>query len=143
MTEPAHRPLWTALGLLLAAAVALWVAALLPTPSPVPALLSLAALSLAVGAAVPATGGGARRLLGVLTVLAGAVPFGVVLSSRPPAAAAALCVLAGLAMVAAGTLVAVRGHHMPGMGARYRTGRRPRGERAAWDELDAGRDPTG
>jgi hypothetical protein len=143
MTELARRPLWTVLGLLLTAAVGLWMAAMLPTSNPAPALLPLALLSLAVGAAVLATGGWARRLLGVLTALAGAVPFGVVLSAPLPAAAATLCVLAGLAMVGAGALVAVRGHRMPGMGTRYRTGGRPSGERSAWDELDAGRDPTG
>ncbi|MBB5789691.1 Trp biosynthesis-associated membrane protein [Jiangella mangrovi] len=60
-------------------------------------------------------------------------------------------VAAGLLVAAAGTLVAVRGPGWPGMGARYERpaggegapARRPaEGNRATWDALDRGDDPT-
>ncbi|TDD69677.1 TIGR02234 family membrane protein [Jiangella aurantiaca] len=71
--------------------------------------------------------------------------------STSPAWAVAV-VVAGLLVAAAGLLVAVRGPSWPAMGARYERsgGRAPRrtaskpaeGNRAAWDALDRGDDPT-
>jgi hypothetical protein len=146
MTEPRRsaqstRSLLTALVLLLVAAFALWVAGLLPPRDSQPALVPLAVLSLAAGAAVLATSGWLRRLIGALIVLSAAAPIGVLVWSGPPAAAAALCAAAGLLLLAAGSLVVARGHRMPRMGSRYSSSSRPR-EPTPWDELDAGRDPT-
>ncbi|SDU75609.1 TIGR02234 family membrane protein [Jiangella alkaliphila] len=74
--------------------------------------------------------------------------------STSPAWAVAV-VLAGLLVTVAGLLVAVRGPSWPSMGARYERsggrGRRPaaepakkpaEGNRATWDALDRGDDPT-
>lgn len=71
--------------------------------------------------------------------------------STSPAWAVAV-VVAGLLVAAGGLLVAVRGPSWPGMGTRYErigatTPRRPaarpaEGNRATWDALDRGDDPT-
>lgn len=62
-----------------------------------------------------------------------------------------LAVLGGLVLVAVGVLVVVREARLPRFGARYATGRPGGGDtrpaptdpdRAAWQELDAGIDPT-
>lgn len=63
-----------------------------------------------------------------------------------------LAALAGVLLVVSGVLVLVVGHRMPRLGSRYqrvgtagpeRAGsQRSVQERALWDELDAGRDPT-
>ncbi len=62
-----------------------------------------------------------------------------------------LAVLGGLLLVAVGVLVLVREARLPRFGARYATGRVGSGgarppptdpDRAAWEELDAGLDPT-
>ena len=145
MPEPARRPLWTVLGLLLAAALALWTAALLPHPgNEVPALNPLAVLALALMAAVLATSGWPRRLFGALALVASLIPFGVLVRSDLPPAPAVLCGLAGVLLAAAGVLVMARGHRMPRMGSRYqRHQSRGPSNPTMWDELDAGRDPTG
>jgi len=134
-----------------------------------PALVPLALLVLAAVAAALATGGWARRALGLLLVAAAVPPAlaaartfrgadvtGADLPARAEPAGAAVVLVAGpLAAVggaallaAAGVLLAVRGHRMPRMGARYRTPAAartepaPDRERGLWDSLDAGRDPT-
>ncbi|HET8642571.1 MAG TPA: Trp biosynthesis-associated membrane protein [Pseudonocardiaceae bacterium] len=63
--------------------------------------------------------------------------------------AVGLTALAGVLLAAAGALVLMRGHRMPRMGSRYQRhaqqpgpAQRPAGDRALWDALDAGRDPT-
>ncbi len=56
-----------------------------------------------------------------------------------------LAVLGGLALVAVGVVVVVRERRLPRFGARYAApGKRPPPDpdRAVWQDLDAGRDPT-
>lgn len=62
-----------------------------------------------------------------------------------------LAVLGGLLLVAVGVVVLVHERRLPGLGARYAAGRVGGGgarpapadpDRAAWQDLDAGRDPT-
>ena len=68
--------------------------------------------------------------------------------ARPAPVLAAVVLLtvlgavAALLLLGAGVLLATRGHRMPRMGSRYQPGPR-RGAPSMWDELDAGRDPTG
>lgn len=141
------RPLWMVVGLLATAAVLLWVGALRGGGA---AQSALAALALAAVAAVLATGGLSRRLLGVmvatmgvLTAVLTAVLAAAALASTP--LPAALGMAAGALLLAAGVLLVILGHRMPGMGSRYRARARA-GEGGSdysmWDELDAGRDPT-
>jgi uncharacterized membrane protein (TIGR02234 family) len=132
-----------------------------------PALVGLAVAGLAAVAAVLATGGWLRRAVGALAVLGGAGALAVAVRgltgprvrdagerwadeldrwSVESAIGVGLAGLAGLLLVAGGVLVLARGHRMPRMGSRYqtptarRTARAP--DRALWDDLDAGRDPT-
>jgi hypothetical protein len=115
-----------------------------------PWLGGTALLALAGVAGVVATGGVLRRLVGLLLALAGAAVLvaGVaaqVAESAEVTAAPLLVVAGGLVLLAAGVLVLVRERRMPRLGARYaapgeRVERDP--DRAAWQELDAGRDPT-
>jgi len=131
------RPLWTVVGLLAAAAVLLWVGAYRGGGA---GQSALAALALAMIAAALATGGFLRRLLGGVVAAVGIVAGfasagGALLPAVLGMAAAAL-------QLAAGVLLATLGHRMPRMGSRYRS-RPAAGQRAMWDELDAGRDPTG
>ncbi|MDI2028293.1 Trp biosynthesis-associated membrane protein [Saccharopolyspora sp. TS4A08] len=179
--------LWSVLLLVLAGAGALWGASGLtwmsqPFRTPIgtetvsaatgaearPELVPMALAALAAVAAVLATGGLLRRLVGVLIALAGAllvwrafqqftgggsdldVPAGSVpageLSTSP--FGPLLMVLGALLLVIAGVLVVVRAGRMPAMGARYaapgaakeRVSQDP--DRRLWNELDAGRDPT-
>lgn len=142
-----------------------------------PALTGLALLVLAAVAALVALAGIARRILGGLLAVAGAMVAGSAALSgldppfdsdavdpsfpEPPpgltvdalrfaptevTAAPWLAVAAGLLAVAAGVLVLTREQRLPRLGARYAApgARRPAvdPDRAAWDALDAGRDPT-
>lgn len=130
----------------------------------------VALLALAGVAAVVATGGWARRAVGVVLALAGAAVGSVVgqVLGRGPAAsgatlpgsgrpvppdqpvdptAAPLLALAGaVVLLAVGVFVLLREPELSRLGARYAAPREPRAEpdpdRAAWSELDAGRDPT-
>jgi hypothetical protein len=137
----------------------------------------VALLALAGVAALVATGGVLRRVVGVLLVLAGAGVLASGLSAlmtdpyatdapasalpQPPAGAsvdelryqptqrtpAPLLPVAGAGvLLAVGALVAVRERRLPRLGSRYAApGERPverDPDRAAWRELDAGRDPT-
>ncbi|MCA1187112.1 MULTISPECIES: Trp biosynthesis-associated membrane protein [unclassified Saccharopolyspora] len=187
--ETSARLLWSVVLLLVAAAGLLWGASALtwasrqyrtPFSGEVdavasgavarPELVPLALAALAAVAAVLATGGLLRRVVGALTLLGGAlllwragtwwfaaaaefVPPGVPSGGEPvgePSAAPfgpLLVVLAGLALLAAGALVAVRAGRMPAMGARYsapgaekRKSTDP--DKRLWDALDEGADPT-
>lgn len=199
MTEQASEPgppatsaraLWSVVLLVLAAALLLWAASALTwatatfrtpfsgdVPSAVsgsvarPELVPLALAGLAAIAAVLATGGLLRRVVGALTALGGLllgwravswfrtgpaeVPPG---PGVPPGSAQIgvqtaapygplLVALAGLALLAAGVLVAARAHRMPGMGARYsapgaRKQSRGDPDKRLWDAQDEGTDPT-
>jgi hypothetical protein len=136
------------------AALLLWGAAALPWPAPgAPSWTGgVALLALAGIAGVVATAGPVRRGVGVLLAAAGVA---VIVGSVPQLAAAALgataLVVGGLALLATGGLVAAREPALARFGARYSRsvdGRpaipsRPADpDRAAWDALDAGRDPT-
>jgi hypothetical protein len=119
-----------------------------------PWLGGVALLALAGVAGVVAAGGVLRRAVGALLALAGAgvLVFGVRviagLRDQPPEATVApLWAVAGaLVLLAAGLAVVVRERRLPRLGARYaapgerRVDQDP--DRAAWDELDEGRDPT-
>src|SRR5215207_7537439 len=137
-----------------------------------PALVGLAVAALAAVAAVLAAGGWLRRVTGALVLAGGVAALAVAGSglTRPrprgvdgagserwadeidrwwPQAMAAvgLTALAGVLLATAGVLVLVMGNRMPRMGSRYqrRAARRSAadaGDRALWDALDAGRDPT-
>lgn len=136
------RALWAVVGLLAAAAIVLWVGALRGGGA---AQSALAVLALGMIAAVLATGGLPRRLLGALLAAVAAVATaGVLAAIAGPAGAALPAVLgvtAGALLLAAGVLLATLGHRMPRMGSRYRSPNR-RSRRSLWDEMDAGRDPT-
>lgn len=135
-----------------------------------PALTPLAVLALAAVAAVLATGGWLRRVLGGL-MLAAAVPpiLGVLqvpdegwLTAAAMSAAgwsagsvpvetvtllpAGPVLAAGGAtlLVAAGAILVLRGHRMPRLGRRYQapSSRRSRPEDGLWARMDAGEDPT-
>jgi uncharacterized membrane protein (TIGR02234 family) len=137
-----------------------------------PWLGGVALLALAGVAGVVATGGVLRRLVGVLLGLAGfgvlgfalwalvtdpyatgtpasttpAPPPGVTVDQPAELTAAPLLVVAGgLVLLAVGVFVLVH-KHLPRLGARYAAPGERRAERdpdrAAWQELDEGRDPT-
>jgi hypothetical protein len=135
-----------AVGLAVAALV-LWGAAALPWPAPgAPSWTGgVAVLALAGIAGVVATSGVVRRGVGVLLAAAGlAVLGGSVAQFGVAALGATALVLGGLALLAAGGLVAVREPVLARFGDRYaRSGAPPADpDRAAWDALDEGRDPT-
>jgi Tryptophan-associated transmembrane protein (Trp_oprn_chp) len=132
-----HRPLWNVVGLLVAAAVALWIGSLRGGGA---AQSALAVLALAMIAAAVATGGLPRRLLGAVVAAVGVLT--AVAASGGAFLPAILGAAAGLFLLTAGVLLATLGHRMPRMGSRYRS-RPSTSERTMWDELDAGRDPTG
>jgi len=137
VTAPvSRRPLWTVVGLLAAAAVALWVGALRGGGA---AQSALAVLALAMVAAALATAGWLRRALGL--VVAAVAVVGAVVAAGRGGLATVLGMVAALLLAAAAALLAVHGHRMPRMGARYRAPGGP-AKRDPWDELDAGRDPT-
>jgi hypothetical protein len=127
-----------------------------------PWLTGTALLALAGVAGVVAAGGVLRRLVGALLALAGlgAVVFalrallapaavtvdGVRHEPGEPTAAPLLAVAAAVVLLAVGITVLVRERGLPRLGPRYAA---PGGraverdpDRAAWQELDEGRDPT-
>lgn len=135
-----------------------------------PELVPFALAALAAIAAVLATGGWLRRLVGVLVAVAGgalawrsfaafdgaglirdsgSVPGGSepigALSTSP--VGPLVMTLGGLVLAVAGLLVVVRARRMPAMGAKYSApgADKPRAkdpDRRLWDALDAGADPT-
>lgn len=179
MTSPAShkRPLWTVTALLLLGAAALWGSSRLvwsarPRDAGVRgivldtqtgaafsgALIPLAVLALAGVAGMIATGGWARRLLGVVLMIAGSAacwvavdgtswsgyapgaPVGQIFAGRGSAA------LAGILVVAGGLLGVRHASAMPRLGVRYsapsvkKTGRDADTE--LWEALSEGDDPT-
>ncbi|TQM44700.1 Trp biosynthesis-associated membrane protein [Pseudonocardia cypriaca] len=169
MTDrPSPRALGTACAGLVLSAVLLWAGSatvwyrvLRPGAAPVeltgasvaPWLGGTALLALAGVAGVVATGGVLRRLVGALLGLTGAgvLVLGVrALLTDPNATDATgaplLAVAGALVLLAVGIAVLVRERRLPRLGARYaapgerRVERDP--DRAAWEELDEGRDPT-
>ncbi|MEB3367072.1 Trp biosynthesis-associated membrane protein [Saccharopolyspora mangrovi] len=190
-SEPRSKGLlWSVLLLVLAGAGALWGASGLTwlsqrfrTPMGTeatsgatgavlrPELGPMALAALAAIAAVLATGGLLRRLVGVLIALAGALlawrafqqfsggwfvhatgdvppgstPIGE-LSTSP--FGPLLMGVGALLLLIAGLLVVVRAGRMPAMGARYsapgaaKEQKSQDPDRRLWNELDAGRDPT-
>lgn len=133
-----------------------------------PLLTGLSLLALAGVAGIVATGGVLRRVLGGLLAVAGGavgvialrglsapaigelpLPSGVDVPAGRVAVAAAGPVLAlagGVMLLLVGMVVAVRERRLPRFGARFAApGARPvevDPDRAAWQDLDAGRDPT-
>ncbi|MHA6621993.1 Trp biosynthesis-associated membrane protein [Pseudonocardia sp. DLS-67] len=112
-----------------------------------PWLGGTALLALAGVAGVVATGGVLRRLVGGLLALVGIAVAVLGVRALAGATAAPLLVIAGaVVLLAVGTLVLVRERRLPRLGARYaapgerRVERDP--DRAAWEELDQGRDPS-
>ncbi|MGW1677462.1 Trp biosynthesis-associated membrane protein [Saccharopolyspora sp. NPDC002376] len=195
-TEPGSEPkprskglLWLVVLLALAAAGALWGASALNwaeqlfrspfgTEVPVrlagadlrPELVPMALASLTAVAAVLATGGWLRRLVGVLVVVAGAAlawrsvqafTSGLSVQSAPEAPPGSspvgaittqpygplLVLLAAVLLLLAGLLVVLRAGRMPAMGAKYSAPSAAKQkshdpDRQMWQDLDAGRDPT-
>ncbi|SHK84562.1 Tryptophan-associated transmembrane protein (Trp_oprn_chp) [Pseudonocardia thermophila] len=142
----AGRRLAVAAAGLALAAVALWGGGALDRPEDAPSWTGgVALLALAGIAGIVATAGVLRRIVGGLLAVAGC---GVAVAAAAQFGAAplgALVLLAGgLLLVAAGVLVAVREPGLARFGARYsRTaGTAADPDRAAWDALDAGLDPT-
>ncbi|GAA0520654.1 hypothetical protein GCM10011581_11020 [Saccharopolyspora subtropica] len=136
-----------------------------------PELVPVALASLAAVAAVLATGGWVRRVVGGLVLAAGAAllwrvvqqveygwfaytPQGDVPPGSTPIGEMStqpggplLMTGGAVLLVVAGILVALRGGRMPAMGAKYAApgAARPKThdpDRRMWNELDAGRDPT-
>ena len=135
-----------------------------------PELVPLALAALAAVAAVLATGGLLRRLMGVLVAAAGGVlawraldwfasgwfTFGA--PDIPPAsmpigqpspnpAGPVLMSVAAVVLIVAGLLVALVAHRMPAMGAKYSAPgtRKPKShdpDKQLWEALDEGEDPT-
>jgi Tryptophan-associated transmembrane protein (Trp_oprn_chp) len=174
-----RRPLWTVVGPLALASALLWLSSLMtwswsrhsqPLTGVVTtkltgsqaetALVPLALLSLALIAAVVATGGRLRQGVGVVVTLVGlgtvlvavdgvAEPFGGHPAGYPTVtviAAHVLALVAALAVVLAGALLVRSGHRMPGLGGEYRSPARAKRvsdpDRELWQALDAGTDPT-
>lgn len=174
-----RRPLWTVVGLLALASALLWLSSLMtwswsqhsqPLTGVVTtkltgaqaetALVPLALASLALIAAVVATGGRLRQVVGVVVALVGlgtvwvavdgvSEPFGGHPSGYPTVtviAAHLLAFVAALAVVVAGAVLARSGHRMPRLGAKYRAPSQARQvsdpDRELWQALDAGTDPT-
>jgi hypothetical protein len=119
-----------------------------------PSLTGVALLALAAVAAVVATSGPLRRAVGVLLALVGIVVGVIVVQAvvvPPPGpvarTAAPLLAVAGAALLlAVGVVVLLREPRFPRFGARYAAPGARRVEtdpdRAAWQALDAGVDPT-
>ncbi|WP_433869579.1 Trp biosynthesis-associated membrane protein [Saccharopolyspora sp. CA-218241] len=136
-----------------------------------PELVPLALAGLAAVAAVLATGGWLRRVVGALVVVAGGllvyravgqIDFGWFAGAGPglppgstPIGEPSLSPIGPLLMsvgsvvlLGAGLLVVLRGGRMPAMGAKYAAPGEQRAtvshdpQRRMWDELDEGRDPT-
>ncbi|SFS33174.1 Trp biosynthesis-associated membrane protein [Saccharopolyspora flava] len=190
-SEPRSKGLlWAVLLLVLAGAGALWAASgltwveqLFRTPMGTdttstatgavlrPELVPMALAALAAVAAVLATGGLLRRVVGLLIALAGALLvwrsytmfrgnwFAYLPDGAPPGSTSigyastsvigpGLMVLGAVLLLVAGVLVVVRAGRMPAMGARYsapgaaKEQKSQDPDRRLWNELDAGRDPT-
>lgn len=134
--------------LLWAASAVVWEAGAGRTGAQVaPSLTGVALFALAGVAGVLATGGIARRLVGGLLAVVGvaqAVGAGVALTGGSPTPL--LAVAGSAVLVAAGVFVVTREPRLPRFGTRYATSgnrhvrRDP--DRAAWEALDAGEDPT-
>jgi uncharacterized membrane protein (TIGR02234 family) len=130
-----------------------------------PELAATALVALAAAAAVVATSGWARRLVGALVALAGgwavslswvvpdapaptgAAAAGAVAAGAPERTAAPLLgVVSGVLLLAAGLAVAVWASGMPRLGARYAAPRArpsaPDRDTGWWAAMDAGEDPT-
>jgi Tryptophan-associated transmembrane protein (Trp_oprn_chp) len=135
-----------------------------------PSLTGFAWVALAGVAGLVATGGVVRRVVAGLLAVAGAavaligrqgqtrisyavesagsLPPGMTVPPPPLAVTAAplLAVAGGLVLLAVGVLVLLCEPRLPRLGARYAAaGARPveaEPDRAAWQDLDAGRDPT-
>ncbi len=182
-----RHPLGTVTAALLVAAGLLWGASRLDWLRPVydtplrgrvvvdvtggtwqPVLVPLAVLALAGVAGVLATGGAARRVVGLLLGAAGiwALVLAARVSAVGPAAVAGLsgtpaagrpaavdalvsgpllAGLAGLALLAAGAALVVRGAAIPRLGARFSASAPRRAldpDRGLWDAQDAGVDLT-
>jgi Tryptophan-associated transmembrane protein (Trp_oprn_chp) len=156
-------------GLCWVGSVTIWYRVVPPGTAPVeltgaqvaPWLGGVALLALAGVAGVVATAGVLRRIVGALLGLAGAgvLTFGLrALRPDPDAtdataatptevtAAPLLAVAGAVVLLAVGALVLVRERRLPRLGARYAAPGERRAERdpdrAAWQELDEGRDPT-
>ena len=108
----------------------------------------MALLALAGVAGVLATGGFARRLVAGLLAAAGAVQVvaATVALGGDGILGPLLAVAGGAVMLAGAVLAVLREPRLPRLGARYaaagdkRAQRDP--DRAAWEALDAGEDPT-
>ncbi|MBA8825818.1 putative membrane protein (TIGR02234 family) [Saccharopolyspora lacisalsi] len=134
-----------------------------------PELGPLALATLAAIAAVLATGGWMRRLIGMLVVAEGGLlgwrvvdwylrgrplPMGEVPAGSTPLGPASvspfgplLVVAAALVLVTAGLVAALYARRMPAMGAKYSAPKAAKQEsrdpdRRLWDALDQGEDPT-
>jgi|SRR5882757_9512971 len=174
-----RRPLWTVVGLLALASLLLWVSSLMtwswsqhsdPLTGVVTTkltgseretgLVPLALVSLALIAAVVATGGLVRRIAGGVVFLVGVGTIwlafdgvGEVFDTHPAAypfvtiaAGHGLALLAGLAVTLAGVQLVRSGHRMPRLGGKYQAPAQARRvtdpDRELWQALDAGSDPT-
>ncbi len=128
------------------AAGLLWGSSALAGAQASPSLSGFAWVALAGVAGLVATGGVVRRVLAALLGLAGAAVAVIGPSGGTRAPAAVLAVAAGVVLLAAGVFVLLREPRLARLGARYAApGARPvevDPDRAAWQDLDAGRDPT-
>ncbi|OLF16127.1 Trp biosynthesis-associated membrane protein [Actinophytocola xanthii] len=145
MTEPTpRRPLWMVVVLLLGAAAALWGATRLdggPGSG-----TGLALLALAGAGGVVAVGGWARRVVGVVVVLAGLLAGWQALGSPGAGIGRWTALLGAVLLVLAGALVVRWAGELPTLGARYRAVAPAGGsgdpDKDLWDGLSQGRDPT-
>jgi hypothetical protein len=107
----------------------------------VAALRGVAVLALAGVAGVVATAGVARRLVGALLAVVGLAQTGFAAGTG-----AVVALAGGVVLLAAGLFVLVREPRLARLGARYAApgDRRVTADpdRAAWEALDEGRDPT-
>lgn len=156
-------------GLALYAANRTWTVQVTVRPAPLPELRvartggsllpwlpPLAVVGLAGAGALVAARGAGRRMVGGLLFLAGLglvalSGYGLVAVVGVRTAWPLLSAFGGLLVTAGGGYAAVRGRGWPTMGARYerraraaadRPERAPDPNRAAWDALDRGEDPT-
>jgi Tryptophan-associated transmembrane protein (Trp_oprn_chp) len=107
----------------------------------VPSLSGVALLALAGVAAVVATAGVVRRVAGGLLAAAGLVQAVFAVAAGP-----LLALPGGVVLLVAGVAVVVWESRLSRLGARYAAPGQRRAERdpdrAAWQDLDEGRDPT-
>lgn len=94
-------------------------------------------------AAVAATRGRWRSLVGWILAVVGALGVASVVTASAGWSAARVSALVGCAAIAiAGVVVGLRGAHWAGLSQRYERAPVDGGPRAAWDALDRGEDPT-